>query len=167
MTVFDRIDKWLDENGVSRRKLAIKAKLPPSSLQSALTRRKKMSFEMLDALARAMQVSVDYLMYGSTEEDLAFEALEADLAEYGFSIMSDDSDLAWCYIFPSEKADDPTFIYYADATHIPISVVEFELGTAVKAAELAKKQYVTKRIQSMIDSNDETSLAFLQHIGDV
>ena len=64
MDVFDRIDAWLAANRVSRRKLAISAGLPPSSLQSALTRRGKLSHDMLAALSHAMGVSLDYLLHG-------------------------------------------------------------------------------------------------------
>lgn len=65
MTIFDRIDIWLTANKVSRRQLAIAAGLPPTSLQSVLTRRKTLSHDMLDALSSAMGVSADYLLRGA------------------------------------------------------------------------------------------------------
>ena len=66
MTIFDRIDIWLTENKVSRSGLARKAGLPPTSLQSALTRRKTMSHDMLNALSRAMGVTADNLLRGTS-----------------------------------------------------------------------------------------------------
>lgn len=67
MDAFERIDSWLNENHMSRRQLAIKAGIPPSTFQSAMERRNKMSDRMLRAIAPIMGTTVDALI---TEYDL-------------------------------------------------------------------------------------------------
>lgn len=167
MNIFDRIDAWLNENNVSRRKLAIMANLPPSSLQSALSRRNKMSYDMLDALSRAMCVSVDFLLYGTTEEDLAFEALEAELAGYGYSISYDDNEPGWCYIYLTSSAEEPTFIMSEEAEHLPVSFIESELKSALYDGEKLKMQYVQNRIKTSIETANEIQIGQLWESGDL
>ena len=167
MNIFDRIDAWLKENGVSRRKLALKANLPPSSLQSALTRRKKMSFDMLEALAKAMGVSVDYLAYGMTENDIAIERLSDDLSDYGYAIEIDTSNELWCYVYPSDWEDEAEFKPEDDGKHLPISFLEEKLRSAVAEGERFRKQYVQKCIKNCIDTADEMQLGALWETGDL
>lgn len=62
MNAFERIDHWLNENHMSRRQLAIKAGIPPSTFQSAMERRNKMSDRMLRAIAPIMGTTVDSLI---------------------------------------------------------------------------------------------------------
>ncbi|MFR9310677.1 helix-turn-helix domain-containing protein [Hydrogeniiclostridium mannosilyticum] len=62
MAVADRIDTILQERGVSRRQLAIKAGIPPSSLQSALERGHNITLDMLQKIADALGVPV-FLLY--------------------------------------------------------------------------------------------------------
>ena len=62
MNAFERIDRWLNENHMSRRQLAIKAGIPPSTFQSAMERRNKMSDRMLQAIAPIMGTTVDSLI---------------------------------------------------------------------------------------------------------
>ena len=62
MTVFERIDAWLKENHMSRRKLATLAGIPPSSFQSAMERQGKLSDKMLQAIAPIMGTTVDDLI---------------------------------------------------------------------------------------------------------
>lgn len=62
MDISDRIDKLLKERGISRRKLAILAEVPPSSFQSAMERGGNMTTEMLQKIAHALGVSAGYLM---------------------------------------------------------------------------------------------------------
>ena len=60
MSLIERIDALLDERKISRRQLAIMANIPPSSLQSAMSRGKNMTVEMLQAIAEALDVPVSY-----------------------------------------------------------------------------------------------------------
>ena len=62
LDISDRIDKLLKERGISRRKLAILAEVPPSSFQSAMERGGNMTTEMLQKIAHALGVSAGYLM---------------------------------------------------------------------------------------------------------
>lgn len=62
MTVTERIDCIIQSRKISRRQLAIKAGIPPSSLQSAMARGKNISFEMLQKIANALEVDVSELL---------------------------------------------------------------------------------------------------------
>ena len=167
MNVFDRIDSWLKENNISRRKLAIMANLAPSSLQSALTRRNKMSYDTLDALSRAMGLSVDFLLYGTTAEDLAFETLEMELSDYGYSISYDDSEPGWCYVYPSVYGEEPTFILHEDAKYLPVSFIESELKSAIADGHKIKVQYVQNRIKNSIETASEIHIGQIWESGDL
>lgn len=68
MDAFERIDRWLLENHMSRRQLALKAGIPPSSFQSAMERRKKISDKMLQAIAPIMGMTVEELVTESKVE---------------------------------------------------------------------------------------------------
>lgn len=62
LSVCDRIDRILSERKMSRRQLALKAGIPPSTLQSALARKKNMSIEMIQLIANALDISMDELL---------------------------------------------------------------------------------------------------------
>lgn len=64
MTVCERIDELLKEKGMSRRQLAIKAGIAPSSLQSALQRNKGLSLDMLFPISDVLKVDIEYLYEG-------------------------------------------------------------------------------------------------------
>lgn len=61
MTVCERIDSVLKERGMSRRKLAERANIPPSSLQSALSRNTGLSLDMLLPISDVLGLSVEFL----------------------------------------------------------------------------------------------------------
>jgi len=62
MTPTEKIDQIIKERNISRRKLAIKAKIPPSTLQSAMERNKNLSLEMLQEIANALEVPITELL---------------------------------------------------------------------------------------------------------
>lgn len=62
MTITERIDSIIQARKMSRRQLAIKAGIPPSSLQSAMERGKSLSFEMIEKIATALNVSIGDLL---------------------------------------------------------------------------------------------------------
>lgn len=62
MTVVERIDSIIQARKLSRRQLAIKAGIPPSSLQSAMERGRNISFEMIEKIAAALNISVGDLL---------------------------------------------------------------------------------------------------------
>lgn len=68
MTVCERIDEILNSRRISRRKLAIKAGIAPSSFQSAMARNRSLSFDMLIPIADVLGVSVEYLDTGIEPE---------------------------------------------------------------------------------------------------
>lgn len=56
MTTSEKIDAIIKEKGLSRRQVAIKAQVPPSSFQSAMERNKNISIDMLQKIAAALEV---------------------------------------------------------------------------------------------------------------
>lgn len=57
MGISERIDLLLAEKKMSRRKLAIMAGIPPSSLQSAMQRKGSMTVNMVEKLAETLECS--------------------------------------------------------------------------------------------------------------
>ena len=62
MTIANRIDAALQTLKMSRRQLAIKAGIPPSSFQSAMERGGSMTAKMLKSVADALGVSPTFLI---------------------------------------------------------------------------------------------------------
>lgn len=62
MTVCERIDSILKERGISRRKLALSARISPSSFQTAMARNTTISYDMLIPISNVLQVPVYELM---------------------------------------------------------------------------------------------------------
>jgi len=97
MEIYGRIDELLQAKKLSRRRLATIAKIPPTTLQSAFGRKSKgLSFEYLQRIADALDVSVDYLLgeeeYDDSEKRLA-DAIEI-LEGFDFSVEWDEDDEA-------------------------------------------------------------------------
>ena len=61
MTVCERIDKLIKEQGISRRKLALMAGISPSSLQSAMARNTTISYDMLIPISNALNIPAEIL----------------------------------------------------------------------------------------------------------
>lgn len=68
MTVCERIDEELKKRGLSRRQLAIKAGIAPSSFQSAMQRNKDISLDMLFKISDVLEMPITYLL-GEPETD--------------------------------------------------------------------------------------------------
>ena len=86
MDVYDRIDKVLEKKHISRRKLALLAGVPPTTLQSAFSRKtEKLSFDTIKKIADALGVPVADLAGWSAFDDqyphLADEVKLLDLAK--------------------------------------------------------------------------------------
>ncbi len=62
MTPTERIDALLAARGMSRRQLAVAAGIPTSSFQSAMARGRNLTVEVLQAVAKALDVSPAYLL---------------------------------------------------------------------------------------------------------
>lgn len=92
MTTVQRIDYILQSRGMSRRQLAISAKIPPSSLQSAMTRSKSMTVDMLMAIADALNVDPYSLMdFDTASKHLAsrINGEQYDRLLLAFNILND------------------------------------------------------------------------------
>ena len=63
MTPTEKIDALIKARGLSRRKVAIMANIPPSTLQSAIERNKNLSTDMLRKIAIALDVSLSDLLW--------------------------------------------------------------------------------------------------------
>lgn len=63
MTPADKIDAIIKERGLSRRQVAIKAQIPPSTFQSAMERKKNISTDMLKKVATVLNVSLSDLLW--------------------------------------------------------------------------------------------------------
>ncbi|WP_195542859.1 helix-turn-helix domain-containing protein [Massiliimalia timonensis] len=70
MNVCEKIDEILLDRGMSRRKLALKAGIPPTTFQSAMARGSNLSLGMLQKIANALDCTPAYLM--GWEEDYEF-----------------------------------------------------------------------------------------------
>ena len=108
MTISERIDYVAKSKGLSRRQLAIKAGIAPSTLQSAMQRGTNFSADMLNAVAEALEVPLAYLIgfsIISTESQKALghklESIgcrveeEADPDRRTFCIYTQNSEHGW------------------------------------------------------------------------
>ena len=71
MTTAEKIDYIIKQKGLSRRKVAQMANIPPSTLQSALERNKNITIEMLEKIAGALNVPFFSLMVPQIPDDIA------------------------------------------------------------------------------------------------
>lgn len=79
MTPTERIDALLAARGMSRRQLAVTAGIPTSSFQSAMARGRNLTVEVLQAVAKALDVSPAYLL-GQEAEPISPELQRAFLS---------------------------------------------------------------------------------------
>ena len=98
MNLYRRIDNILETRGMSRRQLAIAAGIPPSTLQSVLSRQKSMTAEMLQQIADAFHITLGFL-FDDTEDNPFWDAdLENKLKQVGHHLISDTHALyGTCY----------------------------------------------------------------------
>lgn len=68
MSVIERIEKLRKEKGISRRKLAIMANIPPSTYQSAVERGRGLDLDALFRISDVLDVGVDVLNGFEREE---------------------------------------------------------------------------------------------------
>lgn len=61
MDAYSKIDEILQERKMSRRQLAAAANIPPTTLQSALSRKKNMTMDMLQKIADTLEVPLSRL----------------------------------------------------------------------------------------------------------
>ena len=63
--IHERIDELIRKEGISRRKLALKAGIAPATLQSALADKRSISFDTLNKIAGVFNVPVNDLLEGT------------------------------------------------------------------------------------------------------
>lgn len=68
MTICERIDAELKKRNLSRRQLAVRAGIPPSSLQSAMQRNGNLSIDMVLKIAGALGITYSRLVLGDEKE---------------------------------------------------------------------------------------------------
>lgn len=110
--IYARIDKILSDKQISRRKLAQKIGMPPSTLQSAFEKGSNLSFERLTQIADALEIDVNWLLNGFTLEDhdsefirrLRHEPAEPDL-EYSHMVAQEQENERNWYIHQQELLD--------------------------------------------------------------
>ena len=82
MTMCKMIDHILKTKKMSRRKLAIKAGIPPSSFQSAMARGNALSLDMLIPVLNALGVSLDDIAFEmNVSKDNLFQMLTSEDAK--------------------------------------------------------------------------------------
>lgn len=72
MSVYEKIDKALQNQKMSRRQLALKAGIPPSTLQSVMERQRNITYEMLRKIADALYLRISYLVDDGPDETFSY-----------------------------------------------------------------------------------------------
>ena len=62
MTIYEKIDKIRNDRGISRRKLAQLAGIPPSTLQSMMERQRGLTVETISKIAAVLEISPEELL---------------------------------------------------------------------------------------------------------
>ena len=91
MTTVEYVDRILASRGMSRRKLALKANISPSTLQSAMERGSFASRKMIERIAKVLEVPVELLVHESRE--LPVEDLEAFKDRIQFLLDEAENDV--------------------------------------------------------------------------
>lgn len=144
MNAFERIDNWLNENHMSRRQLAIKAGIPPSTFQSAMERRNKMSDRMLRAIAPIMGTTVDSLITSDEVESPSggrvriLDHPESDFSALSIENLSLDEVLYFCRISRSGGVSEATLRHILSET-VRCKVDQFD--------SLAMEEIIEKMIE--------------------
>ena len=85
MTIAEKIDSILQERHISRRKIAQKAGIPPSSLQSAMERGGDMPVSTLQKISKALEIDIYELLRTTRDQarkDIAFYNVAPDLYQW-------------------------------------------------------------------------------------
>lgn len=173
MAVADRVDTILQERGLSRRQLAIKAGIPPSSLQSALERGHNITLDMLQKIADALGVTIDSFLdikplpsqvvpisdedkrsITLSNDDLEFEAFEEYLKKMGYSTFIDVTR----YDNPKGK-DGDVWIIYDSRENKCYSTTTSNLNELMKNIVAYTKFQVHELISKLTPLNQEAAEA--------
>ena len=70
-TIADRIDDILSDKKMSRRELALKAGIPPSTFQAAMARGGNLSSNSLIKISHTLNISADYILGLRNQKDIS------------------------------------------------------------------------------------------------
>lgn len=95
---YDRLDKILAEKGISRRRMALQAGIPESTISAAFRRRsKKFSTENIIKISSALQIPLDELIGGEAASEIFFGLVSGkrpadlpDVSSYDKALSADD-----------------------------------------------------------------------------
>lgn len=107
MTISEKIDKLLEERNMSRRQLAFKAGISPSTLQSALSRNKTISVETLQKICLALEISLGSLL-GYPDDIAESIAMQTPKDQ----VELDESGRAKFYYDPADEQAEAHFNKY-------------------------------------------------------
>lgn len=107
MTISEKIDKFLEERNMSRRQLAFKAGISPSTLQSALSRNKTISVETLQKICLALGISLGSLL-GYPDDIAESIAMQTPKDQ----VELDESGRAKFYYDPADEQAEAHFNKY-------------------------------------------------------
>lgn len=147
MTAAQKIEKILKDRGLSRRQLAISAKIPPSTLQSALERNKEIPLSMLSSVADALGVNIYYVIGDDELQHFGGEGL--DVFKTASQIAQEENEL----LFRGLSA----FMTLNGYTVSPVEESEgegiFKILNAIKHTYSVKNKDGKEIVLSMADMN--------------
>lgn len=137
MDIYDRIDDMIQNQSLSRRKLALKAGIPPSTFQSMMARKKNMPVEVLDRITRALGTSEDVLWYGR-ELDREYE-LVTDTLRLADIVIEQSPHADEYYVYPEGEPEARELLQYAKISDVVHRVLD--------DAEKNKLAYIQRRLE--------------------
>lgn len=190
MTVCNRIDCVLKARGISRRRLAIKAGIAPSSLQSALQRNGNLSLEMLQAISTALNLPLS--VFEASERVLRewHLQLEAQIAKVTIALHDGECSAEETINLVEKKQHSNTIneaimsiLNYIDDNGVsecddPVNstrIVDFEIakladvvGTAILEDEIDNAlQTIKETLYRMNDAGRKEAVARIQELSEI
>lgn len=172
MTITERIDTLLAERGMSRRQLAVAAGIPTSSFQAAMARGRNMTVEVLQAVAKALDVSPAYLLGQesvSLSPSLQQAFLDTLLERISEKLMSTDStDLI--EQFGTNHPYQDIYEGYGTLTFERVREIADDLGVPLEYLISGKNDpadhypFVDDDLQSQIDTADARLIDMVHRI---
>lgn len=92
ITVCEKIDNLIKEKGMSRRELALKAGISPSSFQTAMARNTHLSFDMLIPIAEVLETDLSYFLQDMKLGKFEKISIEDFVSMFGHIEFSNETD---------------------------------------------------------------------------
>ena len=130
MTIVEKIDVILKERGLSRRQIAIKANIPPSTFQSAMQRNGSMNYMMIQKVARALNCYISELLTPHEESEMIKNQLITALknankfkklneSEFTLTFSSDSERISYFYNLLNDEGKRVAADRVQELTEIP------------------------------------------------